>query len=187
MNGLPRHMPAHDWNRFWQEIEAAPSEYVAHKLPTQAAHPCWTPSGSRSLPVTLRAFALGQDRISPCALAWTGSAARHSRVRCRRRTGSRTSGFCASVPTTSVAVHAQAEEAPKRLRLTSRVAESLFWMGRYAERAEVTTRILRIVQMQAVAADGKRDRAAAPAALGGHGGDQRTSGRFLPEAEPRIR
>jgi uncharacterized alpha-E superfamily protein len=45
-----------------------------------------------------------------------------------------------------VAVHAQAVESPKRLRLTSRVAESLFWMGRYAERAEVATRILRIVQ-----------------------------------------
>src|SRR5471030_2215833 len=51
---VARHMPAHDWNRLWLEIESSPSEYVAHKLPAQAAHPCWTPSGSRSLPATLR-------------------------------------------------------------------------------------------------------------------------------------
>jgi uncharacterized alpha-E superfamily protein len=53
-----------------------------------------------------------------------------------------------SIPAPAVVDHAQAEEAPRRLRLTSRVAESFFWMGRYAERAEVTTRMLRIVQMQ---------------------------------------
>jgi uncharacterized circularly permuted ATP-grasp superfamily protein/uncharacterized alpha-E superfamily protein len=144
---VARHMPAHDWNRFWQEIEAAPSEFVAHKLPAHAAHPCWTPSGSRSLPVTLRAFALGQERISPCALAWTGPAASlASAVQTMDRI--KDVWILRTVPATTVAVHAQAEEAPKRLRLTSRVAESLFWMGRYAERAEATTRVLRIVQMQ---------------------------------------
>ena len=142
-----RHMPAHDWNRLWQEIENSPSEYVAHKLPAQAAHPCWTPNGSRSLPATLRAFALGQDRIAPCALAWTGSGAS---LASSTETIDRVKDvwILRPVPPASIQVHAQAEEAPKRLRLTSRVAESLFWMGRYAERAEVTTRILRIVQMQ---------------------------------------
>jgi uncharacterized alpha-E superfamily protein len=45
-------------------------------------------------------------------------------------------------------IFARIEEAPRRLRLTSRVAESLFWMGRYAERAEAKTRVLGIVQGQ---------------------------------------
>jgi uncharacterized circularly permuted ATP-grasp superfamily protein/uncharacterized alpha-E superfamily protein len=145
---VARHMPTHEWNRFWQEIEKAPSEYVAYKLPPAATHPCWTPSGSRSMPVTLRAFALGQDRISPCALAWTGPA---SSLATSNQTMDRIKDVWVmrNVPAAPVVVHAQAEEAPKRLRLTSRVAESLFWMGRYAERAEITTRILRIVQMQA--------------------------------------
>ena len=112
-------MPAHDWNRFWQEIEAAPSEYVAHKLPAQAAHPCWTPGGSRSLPVTLRAFALGQERISPCAVAWTGSAASlTSSVQTTDRI--KDVWILRTVPAVPVAVHAQAVESPKRLRLTSR-------------------------------------------------------------------
>jgi uncharacterized circularly permuted ATP-grasp superfamily protein/uncharacterized alpha-E superfamily protein len=145
---VARHMPPHEWNRFWQEIDAAPSEYVAHKLPTQTLHPCWTAAGPRTAPVTLRAFALGQERISPCALAWTGapslvtSAAGHVSDRIKDV------WILRGAAAPPLEVHAQAEEAPKRLRLTSRVAEALFWMGRYAERAEASTRILRIVQMQ---------------------------------------
>jgi len=173
---VARHMPAHDWNRFWQEIEAAPSEYVAHKITAQASLPCWTPSGSRSQPVTLRAFALGHDRISPCALAWTGSqASLAGAVQTMDRI--KDVWIIRNVPAAAAVVHAQAEEAPKRLRLTSRVAESLFWMGRYAERAEATTRLLRIVQMQAwpmtesVAAKQRRPLWAALAAISGHRAD----------------
>ena len=142
-----KYMPEHEWNRFWQEIENAPSEYVAHKLKPAASHPCWTPGGSNSQPVTLRAYALGQDRVSPCALAWTGSS---TALASAAQTADRIKDvwILRSSPATSISVHAQAEEAPTRLRLTSRVAESLFWMGRYAERAEATTRILRIVQTQ---------------------------------------
>ncbi len=144
-----KHMPAHEWNRFWQQIEVSPSEYVAHKVPTQTQHPCWTSTGSRSQPVTVRAFALGQDRISSCALAWAGSASSLATSVVQTTDRIKDVWIMRSSPAPSVEIHAQAEEAPKRLRLTSRVAESLFWMGRYAERAEITTRILRIVQMQA--------------------------------------
>ncbi len=177
---VARHMPAHDWNRFWQEIDKNPNEFVAHKLPTQAAHPCWTPSGSRSQPTTLRAFCLGLDKVSPCALAWTGSSAS---LASSPQTIDRVKDVwilrsSATTPaTTAATVHAQAEEAPKRLRLTSRVAESLFWMGRYAERAEVTTRALRIVQQQAwplsesATARHRRPLWAAMAAISGHEAD----------------
>jgi uncharacterized circularly permuted ATP-grasp superfamily protein/uncharacterized alpha-E superfamily protein len=144
---VAKHMPAHEWSRFWSQVQTSPSEYVAQKLPTQTAHPCWSSTGTRTQPATVRAFALGQDRISPCAVAWTGSSSLP--VSTEQSTDRiKDVWILRGVPTAPVTVHAQAEEAPKRLRLTSRVAESLFWMGRYAERAEVTTRILRIVQMQ---------------------------------------
>jgi uncharacterized circularly permuted ATP-grasp superfamily protein/uncharacterized alpha-E superfamily protein len=173
---VARHMPDHDWNRFLEQVEAAPSEYVAHKHPTQAVNPCWTPNGSRSQPVTLRAFALGQEKISPCALAWTGpGSSLASSVQITDRV--KDVWILRASLTASVQVHAQAEEAPKRLRLTSRVAESLFWMGRYAERAEATTRILRIVQMQpaplldTVTARQRQPLWAAMAAISGHTAD----------------
>jgi uncharacterized circularly permuted ATP-grasp superfamily protein/uncharacterized alpha-E superfamily protein len=174
---VARHMPAHDWNRFWKEVEAAPSEFVAHKLPSQIAHPCWTETGSRSLPTTLRAFALGHDRISPCALAWTGSASTLSTSVVQTTDRIKDVWILRDASSLSSVVHAQAEEAPRRLRLTSRVAESLFWMGRYAERAEVATRVLRIVQTQAwplsdsAAAKQRQPLWAAMAAITGHRAD----------------
>ena len=143
-----RQMSAQDWDAFWRKVDAAPSEYVAHKQPTQTQHPCWTSAGSRPQSVTMRAFALGQDKISPCALAWTGPSSSLAAAAVRTTDRIKDVWILRPGPASATVVHAQAVEAAKRLRLTSRVAESLFWMGRYAERAEVTTRILRIVQTQ---------------------------------------
>jgi uncharacterized circularly permuted ATP-grasp superfamily protein/uncharacterized alpha-E superfamily protein len=167
---LPRQMPEEDWDQLWKEIETAPRDYVAQRAPAPASLPAWTTSGSRFLPVTLRAFGLGQNRISPCALAWNGGAT--SMIQATDRI--KDVWILRNASNLSSPVYAQAEEAPKRLRLTSRVAEAFFWMGRYAERAEVTTRALRIVQMQAWPADGgemarqRRTLWSAMAAVTGH-------------------
>ncbi len=171
---MVRHMPAHDWNRLWQQIDANPSEYVAHKALTQATVPSWTAAGSRSLPVTLRAFALGQNRVSPCAVAWTGGISSLSTSMVQATDRIKDVWILRQSSGASIPYYAQTEEAPTRLRLTSRVAESLFWMGRYAERAEVTARALRIVQMQTwppahtAVARKRRPLWAALAALTGH-------------------
>lgn len=174
-----RHIPAAEWNHFWQRIEAAPNEYVAHKLPTRAMHPCWMPEGPRSQPITLRAYGLGMERISPCALAWTGEGASLAAIQAAGRV--KDVWILRTVAATRDTVHAQAEEAPKRLRLTSRVAEAFFWLGRYAERAEITTRMLRIVQQQpwplsdAPTARQRRPLWAAMARISGHGADYFTT------------
>ena len=143
-----RDIPAEKWDAFWQEIEAAPEEFLAHKVLTPAASPVWTESGPQSMPVMLRAFGLGENRISPCALAWTGdSSTPSSSIRSTDRVKDVWIMRHAAAP--ALDFHARVEEEPQRLRLTSRVAEAFFWMGRHAERAEVTTRTLRILQMQA--------------------------------------
>ncbi|MCE0499188.1 MAG: circularly permuted type 2 ATP-grasp protein, partial [Methylacidiphilales bacterium] len=174
---MVKQLPGHDWNRLWQQIESAPNEYVAHKLPMQTAHPSWTSNGARTLPVTLRAFALGQDRISSCALAWTGTASSLSTSVVQTADRVKDVWILRTAATPPITVHAQAEEVAKRLRLTSRVAESLFWMGRYAERAEVTARALRIVQTQpwpmtaSTVARQRQPLWAAMAAITGHSAD----------------
>jgi uncharacterized circularly permuted ATP-grasp superfamily protein/uncharacterized alpha-E superfamily protein len=145
---VARHMPAFEWNRFWQKIEANPSDYVAFKAPVASLQPCWTATGLRDQPVTVRAFALAQNRIAPCALAWSGTATSVTSALVQTTDCLKDVWIMRrpTVPEYSIFTHT--EEAPRRLRLTSRVAESVFWMGRYAERAEATARCVRIVQMQ---------------------------------------
>jgi uncharacterized circularly permuted ATP-grasp superfamily protein/uncharacterized alpha-E superfamily protein len=145
---IARHMPAFEWNRFWEKVEASPSEYVAARVPAQAHQPCWTAAGLHDQPVTVRAFALAQDRVSPCALGWSGPAASLTSALVQTTDRIKDVWILRRPVVPEISVFAQAEGEPRRLRLTSRVAESLFWMGRYAERAEATARVVRIVQMQ---------------------------------------
>ena len=137
------------WDAFWKRVDLAPQEFVAHRTFTPATYPAWTPSGLQSVPVTLRAFGLGENRISPCALAWTGGGAMPTPTMMQAGDRIKDVWILRHTATPAFAIYARAEEAPKRLRLTSRVAEAFFWMGRYAERAEVITRTVRIAQMQA--------------------------------------
>ena len=53
--------------------------------------------------------------------------------------------------------------------LLSRVAESIFWVGRYVERAEGTARILDVIVYQALEQSGARGRRSGRAPAGGHG------------------
>jgi uncharacterized circularly permuted ATP-grasp superfamily protein/uncharacterized alpha-E superfamily protein len=145
---VARQMPAFEWNRFWQKVESSPSDYVAIRVPTHAQQPCWTASGQREQPATVRAFALAQDRVSSCALAWSGPATSLTSSLVQTTDCIKDVWILRRPVVPEISIFGQAEEAPRRLRLTSRVAESLFWMGRYAERAEATARVVRIVQTQ---------------------------------------
>ena len=184
-----RQMPAFEWNRFWQQVEANPSEYVAFRAPSQLLQPCWTESGLRDQSVTVRAFALAQNRVAPCALAWSGGAGSLTSTLVQTTDRIKDVWILRRPYAPEVSVFTQIEEAPRRLRLTSRVAESVFWMGRYAERAEATARCLRIVQMQPSTAGARRRDPRAT--LGRAGGDQRAFRRLLRQAEqgahPRAR
>jgi len=172
-----KNLPEHEWNQLWRQIEAEPSHYVAHQAPAQITSPCWTSGGACNLPVTLRAFALGQDRISSCALAWTTAVPALATPAPPAVDRIKDVWILRAPSAPAITVRAQAEEVAKRLRLTSRVAESLFWMGRYAERAEMTARALRIVQAQpwpmaaTAAARQRQPLWAAVAAITGHSAD----------------
>ena len=142
-----RDIPEEHWAPFWRAIDSAPHEYVAHRSFESPPYSAWTADGPQKLPVTLRAFGLGENRISPCALAWSGPPPSAAGMQASDRLKDVWVLRQGSEP--SFSLYSRIDEAPKRLRLTSRVAEAFFWMGRYAERAEVTTRTLRVVQIQA--------------------------------------
>ncbi len=177
-----RRGPEHEWGLgsgvrrggLLARVEEAPHEFVAHRAIESASFPAWTGEGAGSAPVTLRAFGLGENRISSCVLAWTGGGPAPAPALLQASDRVKDVWIVRARSAPSFSIFAPAEEAPKRLRLTSRVAEAFFWMGRYAERAEATARTLRVVQMQAASRTGgamaleRRPLWSAMAALSGH-------------------
>ena len=69
--------------------------------------------------------------------------------------------------------HSNSEE-----RTLSRVAESIFWVGRYVERAEGTARILDVIVYQALEQSERGGECGGPPASGGDG-DARRGGRGI--------
>ena len=132
-----------------ERLEKDPARYVAEpRLPLTTLPTVGTDS---LVPrhAGLRCFVFGgrKPRVFPLAL-----------TRYAPQPGSRTisSGLGGGIkdtwilrgPTSAAAPEARIIVASpqRRLRLGSRIADSLFWMGRYKARVENTTRILRVVQ-----------------------------------------
>ncbi len=125
-----------------------PTEFVAESYLPLTLLPTCGPEGLTPRHAGFRVFAFGgaAPRLFPIAL--TRSAAEpDSRVI--------SSGMGGGVKDTWI-LRSSSNQAPappvavvsptRRLRLGSRIAESLFWMGRYAERAENTARIFKVLQ-----------------------------------------
>ena len=129
------------------EIEANPENFVAeayapaNTMPTAAG-------GGQSRHAGLRVFTLGNRALPdyPCAL---------TRVAADPQSRVISTGFGGGIKDTwvlrgTVPGNVRAEDTfsshQRRLSLGSRTAESLYWMGRYIERAENTTRIVKVLQ-----------------------------------------
>ena len=131
-----------------QQIRMTPLDYVAEPYMPRTTLPVCQENDLVPRHAGLRLFSFGgPDAVTPpCAL-----------TRFSTEEGSRTisSGKGGGIKDTWIlpgrdswpAETGRTFAAPqRRLRLGSRIAESLFWAGRYAERAENTTRILRVLQ-----------------------------------------
>lgn len=134
-------------------IEAEPWAWVAQEPLPMAEEPMVTPTGVEARRFVLRTFAVSIDdrvevlpgglgRVAPDAGTWIvpvmGSGIAKDVWVLPDDSAPRTGGL--------VSLRESLEPAPGgSLALTPRVAENLFWVGRYAERADGTTRLLRVV------------------------------------------
>ena len=134
-------------------IEAAPAGFVGQERLEPGTAPCLTPDGLRSRSTVLRTFAVADDDgyfVMPGGLArsapsdggvgpisnLTGALSKDIWVCGGSRELER--GFWLSTDHRSVPARRDAPSA--------RAAEDLFWLGRYAERAESTARLLRVIR-----------------------------------------
>ena len=133
-------------------IEERPFDFVAQLDVTPSEAPSLEARGIRQRPIVWRAFALNAADgpvVLPSGLARVGKTAQAPQLWPEH------SGFTKDVwiPYTASDFTKQTEvksprplqdRHPAALEVPSRIAEQLFWVGRYAERIELATRLLRV-------------------------------------------
>lgn len=139
-----------------QRIRTTPHSFVAQEYIEPSRSPAFIDGELRPRPILFRSFAVateGSYSVLPGGLARITPDSRNLHSADDNGTLSKDTWVLASEPekqlsltkTRSSQVGWQHEEGS---RLPSRVVENLFWMGRYAERAETTARLVRTVLMQ---------------------------------------
>jgi len=151
------------------DVLARPHGFVAQAKLRPSTVPVWDDGNVTPRPLTLRVFAVRAGHgyvVMPGALARVGRGGEESTA-FGEKGGSKDTWVITSGEVSEVSLLRPAE-APLELRrggidLPSRIADHLFWLGRYAERLESLARVLRAA-LQAVAddADASTERALAP-------------------------
>ena len=132
------------------KIRFQPHLFVAQEAVTLSTAPSWNGSQLVPMPVSTRAFLVahkGSYRLMPGGLTRVASSTTSPRISMQRGGVSKDTWVLSDGPVEPITLLQSAGD-PGELRrvghnLSSRIASSLFWMGRYAERAEATARIAR--------------------------------------------
>ena len=134
------------------ELRARPDHFVAQEQVALSAAPVWHQHKMEPRPVVFRAYVTASGdsfAVMPGGLTRVSSTHDVPIVSMQRGGGSKDTWVLSDGPVSSVTLLTPAGSAVRLERagsdLPSRVAESLFWLGRYAERAEHAIRLLRSV------------------------------------------
>jgi uncharacterized circularly permuted ATP-grasp superfamily protein/uncharacterized alpha-E superfamily protein len=136
-----------------QRIEAQPHLFVGQEPLRPATAPALVETRFRPLPTLMRLFALGKAQGGyepmPGGIARSTVDARTHGVAERAGGILKDIWVAASQPQKHASLWLQSDSSGQAFRRTaalpSRTAENLFWVGRYAERAEMLARMLRTV------------------------------------------
>lgn len=135
-----------------QQIEANPTAYVAQESVTLSTTPVWSAPNRVSRHLVLRAYVAATDdgyTVMPGGLGRVSPTSESSVVAMRHGGGSKDVWVLADGPVSSFSMLPDRESAYEVSRegpeLPSRVADNMLWLGRYVERAEVLTSLMRCV------------------------------------------
>ena len=137
-----------------EKIKANPLKYVAQEYILGAYSPTWHNGLVVPRPSVLRTYAVSDEssyKIMPGGLTRVSLDDQARKVSNQDGSISKDTWVLASEPEKSIPARSTTEEDQdfgERVELSSRVAENMFWMGRYADRAEASMRLLRVVFVQ---------------------------------------
>lgn len=133
-------------------IKQKPNHYVAQPVLTPHNLPSYVDGELQPRPSILRTFAVACDTsyaLMPGGLTRVGIDKDSFAISNQAGSLSKDTWVIASEPERKVSMEESTDAGPSRdeslISLPSRVVENLFWMGRYAERAEASLRLLRTV------------------------------------------
>jgi uncharacterized circularly permuted ATP-grasp superfamily protein/uncharacterized alpha-E superfamily protein len=135
-----------------RRIEARPAHWVGQEPANADSAPTLTGSGIELRRSVLRAFAVPRGSsyvVMPGGLTRVAPDAGRGRISAQAGAVSKDTWVLASEPERPTGFWLQTGPATQGLRpgalIPSRVAENMWWLGRYAERAEAVTRLQRVV------------------------------------------
>ncbi len=140
-------------NQLRVQIQENPTQFVAQAVVEAAHAPAFTGRELSARPVILRSFAVATETsytVMPGGLTRMGLGERSFTIASQAGSQSKDTWVLASEPERAPSDDVMDEPVSREvdlISLPSRVVENLFWMGRYAERAEASLRILRVAFM----------------------------------------
>jgi len=133
-------------------IEARPGSWVGQAPVSLACAPTLTENGLEPRRTVLRAFAVprnGSYAVMPGGLTRVAADAASARISNQAGAISKDTWVLASEPERLTGFWLESGPAVEGIdpmtSIPSRAAENMWWLGRYAERAEATTRLVRVV------------------------------------------
>ncbi len=165
-------LPAEDRAKLIARIRAKPRDYVGLKRVNLSTTPVLVGENLVPRKMVMRTYLAADGDtfcVMPGGLTRVSSSADTPIVSMQRGGGSKDTWILSSGPVSSFSMLPQGAMPIELTRaggdLPSRVADNLFWLGRYAERAEGTTRLLRAVVARLADKSGLADVPELPALL----------------------
>lgn len=131
-------------------IEKAPYNFVAQSYISPSYIPAWQEQQLKTRPSIFRTFTVATEStyaVMSGGLTRVGLSGQDSFVSNQVGSQSKDTWILASEPEKQLSL-VEDRSIAQESNLPSRVVENLFWLGRYAERAESTIRLIRTVFMQ---------------------------------------
>ncbi len=149
---FPRQLLPEQRAQLIAHIKDDPKRYIAQKNLSLSTAPCWVDGKLVPRHSMLRAFVVATRdgwKVMPGGLGRTSSKADSTVVSMERGGGSKDTWVLGrgEIKRITLLPDSGSEAAPAREEenLSSRVADNLFWLGRYIQRAELQTRMLRTI------------------------------------------
>jgi uncharacterized circularly permuted ATP-grasp superfamily protein/uncharacterized alpha-E superfamily protein len=146
-------------------IRAAPHLYVAQQRLDRSTSPVFSPEGWKPARVALRSFVVaggGKITVMPGGLLRLSESSDPLDWSILSGEGSKDTWVLADGPVQEISLlqppGKHVELRRSGTELPSRVADNLFWLGRYVERADACTRLLRTTAARLASETGARDR-----------------------------